>query len=145
MSTVIVNEKEMWKYIGKRKHHLQMTKNERDGLVRRLKGVQKWKIANHALERLEEKGIEATYEDIVSTIYNSTLIEYRIVHNRIADKCEERVVIRSKAVVNRCYNLKVVFSLTTQTIVTVWINHVSDHHGTLNWRIYDKNMKVFGV
>lgn len=141
----IVSEKEKLKQVGKRKHHSQMTKREKAGLFNRLKSVQNWGILKHALERLEQKGIDATYDDIVSTIYYSEIIEYRIVHNPAIRKYDERVILRSKAIVNRCYNLNVVFSLTDKKIVTVWMNHIRDRHKTLRWELYDANMKVLGV
>lgn len=144
-SKIKKSEKEKLEQLGKRKHHSHMTKKEIEGLFRRLKSIQEWDILPHALERLEEKRIKATYEDLVSTIKNSEIIEYRILHNPIIRGCEERVVIRSKKVINRKYNLHIVFSLTCQTIVTVWINRVNDRHETLRWELYDSKMKVLGV
>ncbi|AGI11827.1 hypothetical protein PQE71_gp076 [Bacillus phage Izhevsk] len=145
MSAILKHELE--KYSGKRKHSSQMKKFENTGLMKRLKEVEEWEweLIDHALDRLIEKGIRASKRDIVSTIYNCSIIEYRIVYNRRLRLYEERVILRSKATVNRCYNLNVVFSLTTKNIVTVWINHVKDRHSTLDWSIYDKNMKVLGV
>lgn len=139
-------DKELLKQqIGKRKHHSHMTEREKIGLFNRLKSVQKWGIVSHALERLEEKGIEATYEDIVSTIYNAEIIEYRIIHNPVINGGDERVILRAKAIVNRCYNLNVVYSLTCEKVITVWINHIKDRHKTLRWELYDPDMIVLGV
>lgn len=142
-----IKTQDLEKYCGKRKHGSQLQKFEDTGLMKRLKSVQEWEweLIDHALDRLVEKNIRATKKDIVSTIYNSTIIEYRIVYNRRLRLHEERVILRSKAMVNRNYNLNVVFSLTTKNIVTVWLNHKKDRHSTLDWSIYDKNMKVLGV
>lgn len=144
---VAVMYKDLEKYSGKRKHSSQMKKFEDTGLMKRLKEVEEWEweLIDHALDRLVEKGIRASKRDVVSTIYNCSIIEYRIVYNRRLRLYEERVILRSKAIVNRNYNLNVVFSLTTKNIVTVWINHKNDKHSTLDWSIYDKNMKVLGV
>ncbi|MDS7057164.1 hypothetical protein NXG04_07680 [Klebsiella pneumoniae] len=144
---VAVLRNELEKYSGMRKHSSQMKKFENTGLMKRLKEVEEWEwsLIDHALDRLIEKGIRASKRDVVSTIYNCSIIEYRIVYNRRLRLYEERVILRSKAIVNRNYNLNVVFSLTTKNIVTVWINHKNDRHSTLDWSIYNKNMKVLGV
>lgn len=136
---------EMKSYVGKRKHWSQMTTDEVVGIFNRLKSVQndEWEMIDHALDRLHEKKIQATKEDIVSTIYNANVVEYKIDSSR--GKCDERVVLRAKAIVNRDYNLNAVYSLTNKRIITVWINHIKDRHATLDWNIYDKNMKVFGI
>lgn len=140
---------EMLQYVGQRKHVSQMSKREIVGLFKRLKNVEKngskWMMSGHALNRINEKGIQATYEDVVSTIHNATIIEYKIDENKYTGKPDERVVLRAKAVVNRNYNLNAVYSLTRKCIVTVWINHINDRHATLDWSIYNSKMKVFGV
>lgn len=136
---------EMKSYVGKRKHWSQMNTDEVQSIWKRLKSVQneEWEMIDHALDRLHEKNIRATMQDIVSTIHNASIVEYKIDFSR--GKCDERVVLRAKAIVNRNYNLNAVYSLTNKRIVTVWINHIKDKHTTLDWNIYDKNMKVFGI
>lgn len=140
---------DMAKYIGKRKHCSQMTQEEIKGLFLRLKSVEenglRWGMAGHALDRIHEKGINADYWDIVSSVWNSEMIEYKIDENKRTGKPEERVVIRSRAVANRSYNLNAVFSITQRRIVTVWLNHINDRHSTLDWSIYDEKMPVFNV
>lgn len=134
---------EMRKYVGKRKHGSQLTQHEKTRLWQRLYSVQEfeWELSDHALDRVEEKGIRATKQDIISTIYHSEIIEYKI--DSVKGKVEERVVLRSKAIVNEEYNLHVVFSLQDKIVVTVWMNHINDRHATLDWSIYDPSMKVF--
>lgn len=134
--------------IGRRKHVSQMTAREQSVIWKRLKDVQEyeWELIPHALDRLEEKGIRASKQDVISTIYNSSIIEYRIVHNsKVENGIDERVILRSKSVVNDRYNLNVVFSLTTKRIITVWKNHVKDRHKTLDWSIYSSDMEVLGA
>ncbi len=133
--------------IGKRKHASQMTDREKQIIWKKLKGVQlsAWKPTNHTLERLEEKGIEATIDDLKSTIYNSDIVEYRITYNKRTRQYDERVIVRAKSIVNRCYNLNVVFSITNKKIVTTWINHINDFHTTLDWSIYSEDMQVIGA
>lgn len=141
----VAEQLEMSKYIGKRKHRSQLTQQEEDSLHRRLEDVENWKMSSHAFDRLEEKGIKATYDDIVSTILNCDLVEYKIDYDSRINRCEERIVVRGRALTNRFYNLNVVYSVTKERVVTVWLNHINDNHSTLDWSIYDENMKVFGV
>lgn len=136
---------EMSEYIGKRKHSSQLTEDELESLHGRLKDVVEWNLTYHALDRLDEKGINATYEDIVSTIFNCEIIEYKIDYNERINRCQERIVVRSNALTNGDYNLNVVFSLSDSYVITVWLNHVDDRHDTLDWSLYDEDMKVFGV
>lgn len=136
---------EMSKYVGKRKHSSQMSQQELDSLYSRLRSVEKWELTRHALDRIEEKGINATYDDIASTVYHCDIIEYKIDYNVIINRCEERVVVRSKAVTNGEYNLNVVYNLHSNKVITVWLNHINDRHATLDWSLYDPDMKVFGV
>lgn len=145
----ITVKEEMKKFVGNRKHVSQMTEKEINGLFNRLKSVEKsgkrWSVSGHTFDRISQKGINATYEDVVSAIHNATLIEYKIDQAKFSDGVDERVVLRSKEVVNKSYNLNVVYSLTNRKVITVWINHIKDKHATLNWDIYNKDMKVFGV
>lgn len=136
---------EMSKYIGKRKHRSQLTQQELDSLHGRLQDVTDWGISHHALDRLEKKNIHATYDDIISTIFNCAIIEYKIDYNKKMNRCEERVVVRGLALTNKFYNLNVVYSLTNERVITVWLNHINDNHDTLDWSIYDESMKVFGL
>jgi hypothetical protein len=132
---------------GRKKHYSQMTKDEKDSLFARLRGIKGWKLSNHSLDRLVEKNIHATYYDIVSTIHKSRIIEYHIVKMKEKDVNinDERVLLRSNAVVNGDYNLHVVYSITRKKIVSVWINKVDDIHSTIDMRDYDKNVKIIGA
>ena len=141
-------EKGLKRYAGKRKYVSQMSQHEIKGLTNRLKRLNSsgdLTITQHTFDRMIEKGIKVTQKDIISMINNSNIVEYKIDKDRSGDGHTERLVIASKAVVNKCYRLKVVFDLTNRTIVTVWMNHLKDNHATLDWKIYDKNMKVFGI
>jgi hypothetical protein len=132
--------------INKRKHFTQMTKTEKRGLFARLESIPKWGMAGHALDRVKQKGINATYYDIVSIIDYCDIIEYRIAdlaHVLNPDQvCDERMIVRSKSIVNRSYDLSVVFSLTYEKIITVWMNDVDDQHKTINMSVFDPNMEV---
>lgn len=144
-----VATKGMENFVGCRKHVSQMSNVEIEGLFKRLKNVEasgkRWNVSGHTFSRIAEKGINATYEDIVSAIHNATMIEYKIDKGRFDNSVDERVVLRSKEIVNKCYNLNVVYSLTNRKVITVWINHIKDRHSTLDWNIYNKDMTVFGI
>lgn len=141
----IEEQLEMSNYINKRKHYSQMSTLEINRTLKRLRDVESWLFTEHALDRMDEKGINATYQDIASTLFNCEILEYKIDYNERKNRCEERVVVRSKTKVNGNYNLNIVFSLTTKKVITVWLNHFWDRHITLDWSIYDENMKVFGL
>ena len=141
-------EKGLKRYAGKRKHVSQMSQHEIKGLTDRLKRLSSsgnLQFTRHAFDRMDEKGIMVTQRDIVSMISNSSVVEYKIDKDAMSEGFCERLVIRSRATVNKNYNLKVVFNLTNRTVVTVWINHVKDYHCTLDLGMYDKNMKIFGI
>lgn len=129
---------------GKRKHYTQMTSLEKDIVWRKIKKVRNrdWVVTGHTLRRLAEKNINASKRDIISTLYNSRIIEYRIAYNKVERDWDERVILRSNAKVNGRYNLNVVFSLTTMRVITVWLNHTLDNHKTLDWSIYSLDMKI---
>ena len=135
--------REIVKHLGKRKHASQLTVHEERALMKRLLQVEEWQwtMKQHALDRMEQKGVKASKRDVISTIYHSKIIEYKI--DRAYQKCDERVVLRSKAFVNGDNNLHVVYSLTNNEIISVWMNHKDDRHSTLDWSIYSDDMKVF--
>ncbi|AYP68138.1 hypothetical protein PQE75_gp006 [Bacillus phage vB_BcoS-136] len=141
---LVEKQLEMSKYIGQRKHSSQLSQQEKELIWNRLYDVNDWKVHFHALDRLEQKSIDATYEDLVTTIFNSDIVEYKIDYNRYINRCVERVVLRSKSIVNDRYNMHVVYDISSNMIITVWINHVKDFHRTLDWSLYNENMKVFG-
>lgn len=138
---------ELRHYSGKRKHSSQIKPHEETGLWKRLNSIQEWEwgFIDHVFDRLKDKQIMVTKTDIISTINHASIIEYKINYCKRNMGYDERVVLRSKAVANGAYNLNVVYSLTYKQVVTVWLNHIDDRHTTLDWSIYDANMKVFGV
>lgn len=148
VSKLVEEQMEMSKYIGKRKHRSQLQQEEIDRIFSKLKSVEengeRWRIRTHALDRMEQKGIKATYEDLVTTIHNAEIIEYKMDYSYDINRCDERVVLRANTIVNDYYNLNVVYSLSEKRIITVWINDINDSHSTLDWSLYDENMKVFG-
>lgn len=139
---LVIND-EMTKYTNMRKHISQMSAFESRALMKRISKIEEWEwvVRPHAFDRVIEKGINATRNDMVTAIYNANIIEYRI----IGRMNEERMLIRSKSLVNGMYNLNIVYSFTFKEVITVWLNHKNDRHQTLDWSIYNKDMKVFGI
>lgn len=127
-------------YRGKKKHGSQMTTQEKEYIFKKLKSVKKWIVSKHALERIEEKGINVTYKDVVSTIHNSKIIEYHVA--KFDNKDDIRVLLRGNAIVNRNYNVHFVYSLTRGKVVSSWLNEVTDTHKTLDWRDYDEKLYI---
>lgn len=127
-------------YRGRKKHFTQMSQHENRYLLDSLKDVDKWTMERHALDRIIEKEIDATYEDAVSTIHNGKIIEYHIAKHR--EEKDARVLLRANALVNGTYNLNVVYSLTRKSIVSVWINDIKDKHSTLDMNAYNRGLKI---
>lgn len=141
----IQRQKEMSKYIGMRKHSSQFKKSEKESLMKRLRSIDKWSISTHALKRIREKGIDATYNDIASTVHDCMIFEYKIDYNRFTNRCEERIGVRSNSITNKNFNLNVIYSLTNKKVITVWLNRINDNHATLDKTLYDANLKIFNI
>ena len=136
-----ISKNESIPYRGKKKHAKQMSKHEIDCIFKKLKSVKKWEIHSHTFRRIKEKGIDVTYDDVVSTIYNSKLIEYHIAKLSNGEK-DYRVLLRGNKSVNGNNNVNFVYSLTRELIVSSWLNDISDKHSTLDWNDYDERLKI---
>lgn len=142
---MLITKKDLAKYSGQRKHGKQLSTGEKEIIWKRLRAVDNsaWKLTSYAQARLDERNIDANINDVVSTIHNSYIVEYRIIEDHRRNIFDVRVVLRSNEIVNNRYNLNVVFSLSCKSIVTLWLNDAKDDHKTLRWEIYNKDMKVF--
>ena len=110
-----------------RKNIKDMNKNEVEYLKNIIKNLNDLTITNHALEK---KLI--TLDKIQEIIRNRSykIIDYN--YNMISK--EERIMFRTKneyeiqnneGIIEKCY-CKIVISITTNCIVTIWANRVSD-------------------
>jgi len=143
-------------YDGKRKYYTQMTEEETQSLKFRLLSRDKWKIGTHALkmieERLQEKGNSVKFgkEFLRKPILNGRIIEYKVDLTVRADSPEpfydERVLLKSMETVEsdsgKQYTVNIVFSLSSNRVVTVWLNSVDFHHPDVDMSIYDENMYI---
>lgn len=142
-----INYREARRFAGQRKYQAQMSDFEKKGLLNRLEKVNPklWRPTYHCIDRLQEKGIEVDRQFMIDMIKDSDVVEYRIVMNERTNRIDERVILSSKSVTKRNHRVKVVYSLTSKSIITAWTNHVKDTHETLDWNLYSEDMKVFGI
>lgn len=127
---------EMIEFNNMRKHVRQFTKIEVKHLMKRIDSTKNLRLTPHLIDRIHEKKVYITNEQLTDVITNYSVVEYRILN------MEERVVIRS----NTSFygeDYCIVISLTQGAIVTIWKNSSTDLHSTLNEELYNKKMKVF--
>lgn len=131
-----MNLEEMKVYNNMRKHMSQFTEVEKKHLTKRIGKLKNLVLKPHLLERIQEKRIYITHDELAEVLVDFDIIEYRILN------MEERAVIRSRtSFYGRNYCL--VVSLTKDEIVTIWLNNYHDLHNTLDEELYNKKMKVF--
>ena len=128
--------------VEKRKHYSQMNTSEIKSLYAKLLSVttKNWRMSDHAEERLVQKRIDASRSRIVDVINHCEIIEYKTVDNG-RYTCE-RVIVRDNTLINKNYNLNVVFDVTRGVVISVWLNHVKDRHSTLDMLIYDRELQI---
>ena len=128
--------------VEKRKHYSQMNTSEIKSLYAKLLSVttKNWRMSYHAEERLVQKRIDASRSRIVDVINHCEIIEYKTVDNG-RYTCE-RVILRDTNLINKNYNLNVVFDVTRGVVISVWLNHVKDIHSTLDMLIYDRELQI---
>lgn len=128
--------------VEKRKHYSQMNTSEIKSLYAKLLSVttKNWRMSYHAEERLVQKRIDASRSRIVDVINHCEIIEYKTVDNG-RYTCE-RVIVRDTNLINKNYNLNVVFDVTRGVVISVWLNHVKDRHSTLDMLIYDRELQI---
>lgn len=128
--------------VEKRKHYSQMNTSEIKSLYAKLLSVttKNWRMSYHAEERLVQKRIDTSRSRIVDVINHCEIIEYKTVDNG-RYTCE-RVIVRDTTLINKNYNLNVVFDVTRGVVISVWLNHVKDRHSTLDMLIYDRELQI---
>ena len=128
--------------VEKRKHYSQMNTSEIKSLYAKLLSVttKNWRMSCHAEERLVQKRIDASRSRIVDVINHCEIIEYKTVDNG-RYTCE-RVIVRDNTLINKNYNLNVVFDVTRGVVISVWLNHAKDRHSTLDMLIYDRELQI---
>lgn len=115
-----------------KKHARQMTAAEKNLLQESVKDKQ-WQFHPHAKAKMEERG--GIKEDILDVIENGSIVEY---HQR---NFMNRILFRGKKAIGKWVPCAVV-EPTTSTIITVYWNHVDDHHRTINMKVYNKSIDI---
>lgn len=121
------------------KKHIKQMKKEEVRLIReKIKNkydLNNLNISPHYLDRVDEnlRGLVlSSYID--RTILKGNIIEYKIL--RVDDgNVYERIVLRDKIAING-FNICLVYEVTTNSLITVWLNHYNDNHTTLNLNKY---------
>lgn len=115
----------------RRKHHKQMTYEEKGVLLRAIRG-RNFTFRQHAMDRMRQKGI--TEQQIAAMLSYACVIE---AHNNVEN--ELRVLVRAQVRGDFCC---AVLSLTTNEIVTAYWNRAGDHHQTLDRSAYKWNVTI---
>jgi len=113
---------------NRRKHVIQMNRREADEVTSFVNSVRTWKGFNqtHITERKAKWNV--TDSEIVSALQTGEIIE---VHNNVPG--ELRAVIRQDIGLR---SICVTVSLTTKSVVTMWVNTTNDSHATLRMEEY---------
>lgn len=127
-----------------RKHVSQMSSNEKKKLREMFKKVKDWKIFTHVNERIREKGYTVYVDDVVDLMNKGSIVEYEQKYYFNTGKISHLVVL---SIVRNHKDkdkdrLHMVFDMTDEGIITVWVNDYEDTHKTLDMGIYSKGLKV---
>lgn len=124
-----------------RKHVSQMSSNEKNTLRKMFKKVKHWEIIDHVNERIVQKQYKITTDDVLEVMTHGEIIEYEQKIYLEDNKLSELLVL--SIVRERCDDrLHLVFDITDNKIITLWINNLHDNHSTLDMGIYSKGLKV---
>lgn len=121
---------------GLKKHFTQMTELEHEFLMRRFRAVRKidWELTDYSLGRMRERGV--TMEQLLTVFHeDSRLIEYHRRGN------SNRILIRSSVNVNGS-NVCAVFAPDQKTIITIYLNDVTNDHPALRKEFYDASIDI---
>lgn len=119
-----------------------MTSEELEHLAKLVSWVHDIKMSEHVKQKLEHGLTDFTLDDLYNTLCYceaSNIIEYNRTPNKHLGVIEKRVVVRDTNTrlvdeheVNVCY----VISLTTNRLVTSYLNRADDKHKTINMNRY---------
>lgn len=124
-----------------RKHVSQMSLDEKNTLRKMFKKVKHWEIIEHVNERIVQKQYKITTDDVLEVMIHGEIVEYEQKIYLEDDKLSELLVLSS--IRERCNDrVHLVFDITDNKIITIWINNLHDNHSTLDMGIYSKGLKV---
>jgi len=124
-----------------KKHIQQMSKEEVNKIVNKLKYIGKFNIAKH----LKEKKIIINNLTIKSNLRSENLRNMIVEYNNTYG--QNRVLIRSDVAelvligdLHKQCNLCYVINLDNNTIITAYYNELKDNHRNINWSRYNENL-----
>ncbi len=122
---------------NRRKHVVQMSRYEADSMTRFIQTVRGWQGLNqtHITDRKNKWNV--TDSEILIALRDGEIIE---VHNNVAP--EVRAVVRADIGMR---SICVTVSLTTKTVVTMWVNTTNDQHSTLRLEEYSWKVNLMQV
>lgn len=132
----------------KKKHYTQMSAEELAFLKLQIHKIKHLKSSWHLKNKNHIKyDIKDIWKVINDENIEKRIIEFNKTHTkRMIDK---RVLLRSKEVYPVNINGKIidcnlcfVISLINHKLITVYYNESSDYHDTIDWKRYDKNLKI---
>lgn len=132
-----------------KKHVSQMTKDEVNFLVNRLRDldISKLQISYH----LQQKFIDKDENLLVNSLLREDLADLVVEYNETEQKygTDRRVLIRLPEEIlvdlgyfSRYCNLCIVYSFVKNKVITAYYNKVGDNHSTIDMSRYDKNLKI---
>jgi len=105
------------------------------------KKVKHWEIIEHVNERIVQKQYKITTDDVLEVMIHGEIVEYEQKIYLEDGKLSELLVLSS--IRERCNDrVHLVFDITDNKIITIWINNLHDNHSTLDMGIYSKGLKV---
>jgi hypothetical protein len=117
---------------GIRKHHTQMTAEEKNVLKMLIRG--KFQVTQHSLQRMKERRI--TVEEVNQTINDGNIIEYHLINGE-----ESRVLLRGR-VPFRDRVTCVVVDINNNIVVTAYKNYYLNNHPNSDMSDYDATLNV---
>lgn len=96
-----------------------------------------WKFSKHCKKRMKEKNFRVTHEEL------NKLLKYRYLLD-IQFGYDGKVTFVYRGNLGRSYDTTFVIDMQG-VVISVWANHKSDNHKTLDESIYRKNIKIKDV
>lgn len=127
-----------------RKHVSQMSSSEKDKVREMFKKVKTWEIFQHVNERIRQKGYTVYVDDVMDLMQKGNIVEYEQKYYLNTGKISHLLVlniVREHEGKDKD-RLHMVFDMTDEGIVSVWVNDYEDTHETLDMGIYSKGLKV---
>lgn len=125
-----------------KKHSTQFSNKEHNYLLNRFRSIPRgdWSFSKYSKKRAIERGVDL---QVLNTIWTQgfDIIEYHF-HEEARDN---RILLRSICTDKNDNQVCAVFSLSTKTITTIYLNKRTNKHFNLVWSEYDENLDVLAT